>query len=206
VRALLLALIPALLVQLDTSRASDARPLDQIHPSCAGDPATSVAVPWRIGDDDAGPYVVAGDLAYADDAGGTEYEERWMANDLPIVAERWPVIVGWDNYRAFYVQSETITRYFQLPSDGRPNSCNPFPYHSFRYGGVHIAVLDSPVSPCFECPVQHAWLRDDPGRPAADHAVLWTVVLVHQLPFSSVCHGNRSLNRFPELNQWGLTW
>lgn len=161
----------------------------------------------EIAADAAGLHIIAGDLAYADNAGGTEYEERWMANDLPIVAERRPVMVAWGNheyYRAYDVGSETITRYFQLPSNGHPNACNPFPYYSFRFGGVHVSVLDDPESPCFDRPGQQAWLREDLGRAAGDESVLWTVVVVHQPPFSSGCHGSQPLNRFAEFDQLGV--
>ena len=161
----------------------------------------------RIDAESAGLHIIAGDLTYADNAGGTEYEERWMADDLPIVGERRSIMVAWGNheyYRAYDVGYETITRYFQLPLNGQPNACNPFPYYSFRYGGVHVAILDDPESPCFDRARQRDWLRGDLGRAAAAPSVRWTVVVVHQPPFSSGCHGSQVLNRLEELDQFGV--
>jgi hypothetical protein len=170
------------------------------------------AVLDRIAREDAAFHLIAGDIIYGDETFGTATEAYFFAKDLPRVAARRPVLVAWGNHEyrhgsglAEGVSIESVSRYFQLPS-GQANGCNPSPYYSFDYAGIHLVALDDPdpANTCYDRAAMRAWLDRDLARAAFDPAIRWKVVFLHRPPFSGGAHGSSIGNRFQEFDTYGV--
>ena len=148
---------------------------------------------------------IVGDLTYAGQAGGSEYEDYWLSHDLPRIARQRAVMIAWGNHdydAAYDVSIETLAAHFQLPLNGQANSCTPAPYYALRYAGIHFVVLDDPDSPCFDRGAQERWLEEELRQASADPSVVWRVAVLHQPPFSSGCHGGQPLNRYAAFERY----
>ena len=197
--------------ELTFRTAPQTMPADGFVFTVNGDVGTSRAYPdvgkvlARVGEESPAFHVIAGDITYANLGGGTETEEYFFAVDLPDLASRRPVMVAWGNHE--YVERLdvgifTITRYFQLPTNGRASCNNPFPYYAFRYGGVLFVALDDPASVCFDQVGQGAWLADQLQQAQGDPTVRWRVVFLHQPPFASGSNAAQPRNRYQAFDQY----
>jgi acid phosphatase type 7 len=169
------------------------------------------AVLDRIAKENAAFHLIAGDIIYANEDFGTVTEAYFFANDLPRLGSR-PVMMAWGN--ADYDSSSgfaagtnigTISRYLQLPG-GQANACNPSPYYSFDYAGIHAVALDDPHprNTCYSRSAMQAWLDQDLAKASANSSVKWKIVLIHRPPFSGGDHGSIVENRFEEFDKYGV--